>query len=63
MARSHAIEDLEHMAGQSDEKTQQTNTTPEAGGPWGAAGGGAVVEFADLLHCVGRPCARNPLWR
>eukprot|EP00972_Heterocapsa_arctica_P096754 14274897-Heterocapsa_arctica.AAC.1 len=46
------------------ENTTKT-TTPEAGGPWGAAGGGAVfVLFVVVFsQSFGRPCARNPLLR
>eukprot|EP00972_Heterocapsa_arctica_P009484 1397312-Heterocapsa_arctica.AAC.1 len=36
-------------------------TTPGAEGPWGAAGGGAVLLFVLLSRRLGRPCARNPM--
>eukprot|EP00972_Heterocapsa_arctica_P115319 16447092-Heterocapsa_arctica.AAC.1 len=34
-------------------------STPGASGPWGAAGGGAVVVYVAFSHRFGRPCARN----
>eukprot|EP00972_Heterocapsa_arctica_P083091 12243834-Heterocapsa_arctica.AAC.1 len=51
------------MAGQNYAKAHQKPQPQGAGGPWGGAGGGAVVVFAMFSHRFGRSCARNPLWR